>query len=638
MTEINLLDKSVFNRIAAGEVVDRPCSIVKELIENSIDAGTTSISITVRGGGVEFIRVSDNGKGMSGEDLRTAFLPHATSKIKSIEDLDNISTLGFRGEALPSIASVAKVTTVTRKADSKIGHVYVIDNGVETDFGEMGAPIGTTVTVEGLFDRIPARKKFLSKYSSEESAITNLVARSILSNYNVSFTYTLNGKTIYVSTGNGIESAIKTVYGDEYLSNMIKIHSTISDIVLCGYINKPSFSKHSKSFQTLIVNGRYVINDEISYTIFGCYQKYLMTRQYPTYVLYLNLPYDLVDVNVHPGKMQIKFAMPALIKKIVVDTIEEQVMNTVAIPKTIENVATIKSTASAPISFFETTQTTSFAKSFEIIDGNDKDDGVKSQFFSETTLKKQPEKVSSSVLGEIPEPVSVKICSRNSETEKTYLREPSEDSFSTVLQGMFVQQEQIEVPQQTKMVGKAFNTYVFVEKGNNLYLIDQHAAHEKILYDKYVSEFERGSIPTQDMLLPYTFSVSSEEFELINSRIDDLKKIGFVLSTQGRDSFNLSAIPLCCVGLNVKNFISDFLQINVKTSKYDSMPASFRAKLMQSACKSAVKGEDDLSEMQILSLLSQMSESVTELFCPHGRPIVIKISKNEIEKWFKRIV
>lgn len=634
MTEINLLDKSVFNRIAAGEVVDRPCSIVKELIENSIDAGATSISITVKGGGVEFIRVSDNGKGMGAEDLKTAFLPHATSKIKSIEDLDNIGTLGFRGEALPSIASVAKVTTVTRKADSEIGHRYVIDNGTETDFGEMGAPIGTTVTVEGLFDRIPARKKFLSKYSSEESAITNLVARSILSNYNVSFTYTLNGKTIYVSTGSGMENAIKTVYGDEYLPNMIKIHSTISDIVLCGYINKPSFSKHSKSFQTLIVNGRYVINDEIAYTIFGCYQKYLMTRQYPTYVLYLNLPYDLVDVNVHPGKMQIKFAMPALIKKIVVDTIEEQVMNAVAIPKTIENVAPCKTATPTPISFFETASATQIER--ESTSFNEKRE---SNLYAGHAGERKPlEKINSSILGEISEPVSVKIRSRNSETEKTFLRELSEDSFSTVLQGMFVQQEQIEIPQQTKIVGKAFNTYVFVEKGNDLYLIDQHAAHEKILYDKYVSEFERGAIPTQDMLLPYTFSVSSEEFELINSRLDDLKKIGFVLSAQGQDSFNLSAIPLCCVGLNIKNFISDFLQINVRTSKYDSMPVSFRAKLMQSACKAAVKGEDDLSEMQILSLLSQISENVTELFCPHGRPIVIKISKNEIEKWFKRIV
>ncbi|MFR6640118.1 MAG: DNA mismatch repair endonuclease MutL [Christensenellales bacterium] len=252
-----------------------------------------------------------------------------------MDDLDAISTLGFRGEALPSIASVATVTMITCTPDSDIGTRYVLDNGTETDFGEIGAPVGTTVTVEDLFARIPARRKFLQKDSTEENAITACVAKFILANPNVSFEYVANDKTLYFSDGNGVESAIITIYGKEYLANTSYVQSNISDIVLCGYINKPAYTKHSRLYQTLVVNGRYVQSDEISFTIFGCYQKYLMKRQYPTYVLYLNLPCDLVDVNVHPSKTEVRFATVGIIKKLIADTVKEQVLSEVSIPKEI---------------------------------------------------------------------------------------------------------------------------------------------------------------------------------------------------------------------------------------------------------------------------------------------------------------
>ena len=332
MNQIKVLDKSIYNRIAAGEVVERPLSIVKELVENSIDAGATAISIDIKEGGMKRISVSDNGKGIVPEDVPTAFLAHATSKISSVDDLDSISTLGFRGEALPSISAVSVVKMNTRTAGSQTGFTYTVDNGVVVDSGLCGCPYGTTVTVTDLFEKIPARKKFLSKPSIEESAITNTISKLILANYKIAIKYSVEGKIIYQSHGTDLESAIYVVYGKEFMNGLLPINTALQDVSLCGYICKPSASKHTKSFQTLIVNGRYVKCDDLSYWIYGCYQNYLMKRQFPAYVLYLNLPFDLVDVNVHPNKLEIKFASEGLIKKIVTDAVKEKISSVLSMP------------------------------------------------------------------------------------------------------------------------------------------------------------------------------------------------------------------------------------------------------------------------------------------------------------------
>ncbi len=633
MTEIKVLDKTVFNRIAAGEVVDRPASIVKELVENAIDAGATAISITVKGGGIDLVRVSDNGHGIKKNGVKTAFLPHATSKINTVEDLDSISTLGFRGEALPSIASVAKVTMLTRTANSEMGTRYVIDNGNELDFGEMGAPMGTTVSVEDLFGRIPARRKFLSKVSSEENAITNLIARFILANSSISFKYTADEKNIYNSSGQGLESAILTVYGNDYLSKMIKIDSTVSDIVLYGYVNKPSFSKHSKSYQTLIVNGRYVENDEISYLIYGCYQKYLMKRQYPTFVLHLNVPHDLVDVNVHPNKMEVKFAIPQIIKKIISETIRTQVMDAISIPKEISSQDEIFSFPIEHVSPSTSTSSPFVADDF-------------SPYDYPQTQRKQPKErlqntppartIDSSIL-DVPPTRTIK--SRITLQNESIVSSPSRSSISS-FSGLFdppvtqsTEQISVKIKNKPQKVGKIFNTYIIIECDDELFLIDQHAAHEKILYDRLVSEYESGSVAIQPMLIPFDFELSPSESELLEQNMSVLSSAGFNIS-KTPSGYSLKSIPYCCAGLNTRTFITDFLSSN----NGPMIPQVFKEKLMQSACKAAVKGEDDLSQSEIDKLLETMNAETTELFCPHGRPIVIKLSRHEIEKWFKRIV
>lgn len=680
MTEIKVLDKSVFNRIAAGEVVERPASVVKELVENSIDAGADSITVTIKGGGIEYICVADNGKGISADQIKTAFLPHATSKIKSVEDLDGISTLGFRGEALPSIASVAKVTMLSRPKDCAIGCRYVVDNGSEIDYGDMGAPLGTSVTVENLFDRIPARKKFLSRESVEENAITGLMARYILANNTISFKYVVNGKTVYISSGDGIENAILTVYGADYLSNMIKVHSTMSDIVLCGYVNKPAFTKHSKAFQTLIVNGRYVINDDVAYTVFGCYQKYLMKRQYPTFVLYLDVPYDLVDVNVHPNKMEVKFALPGLIKKIVADTIKEQVLSAVSTPKDVDEsfdeTMSAKAEQLPPFVF-------SLKPAPEPTRAQNEQHHVASKVFSDNnhnsikknehnnihidlsenpaTADKRDEKirtVTSDILVDLP---SQPAFFENDRNDVNRLRESDTfddifNPFSGIFENNKTSESSLEAaatasaPTATqcefvvsdldnyKVDGKIFNTYIVIERGDAVYLIDQHAAHEKLLYDRFVAEYERGRVAVQNMLVPYKFTVTPEESELLKENLDLLHSTGFEVTADKRaDTFLIRAVPLCCVGLNAQSFVYDFLQ-ELPHDKSKILPTAFKETLMQSACKAATKGEDDLSDGEIKELLSQIAKETTELFCPHGRPIAITLTRREIEKWFKRIV
>ena len=673
MTRINVLDKSVFNRIAAGEVVERPASIVKELVENSIDAGAKHIKIAVEGGGIKSIYVSDDGKGISPDSVKTAFLPHATSKISKVEDLDSISTLGFRGEALPSIASVATVTMITRVDGADVGMRYVLDNGVETDFGEVGAPYGTSVSVENLFARIPARRKFLQKESVEESAVTACVSKFILANPNVSFEYTANGKTVYFSDGDGVESAINTIYGKEYLSNTLYVHSNISDIVLCGYINKPAYTKHSRQFQTLIVNGRYVQCDEISYTVFGCYQKYLMKRQYPTYVLYLNLPCDLVDVNVHPSKTEVRFAVVGIIKKLIADTIKEQVLSEVAIPKEITDGAKDEEI----FDFFKAQRVQAYREDNAVAarrdvfedtfslnpriapDVNSDTPIVKAERENTGCVDKAPtgshstdNHIDSSVL-DLPSLETV--ASKDEDLHSLKFEEGSSvfarnETLANVINSLDLKSvdngfgsvdklsrgEQSELPINipAKLVGKLFNTYLIIEQGNDTYLIDQHAAHEKILFDNLMKQFENSAIAVQKMLVPYEFKVSPVEVDILVDNLDKLKQAGFIVKRKSSDKFELSAVPVSCSAINVQTFVSDFLsEIKGNVVSHDLL-----ASVMQAACKAAVKGEDDLNESEIEALLSEISQNVSELFCPHGRPISIKISRNEIEKWFKRLV
>ena len=656
MNEIKVLDKSIYNRIAAGEVVERPLSIVKELIENSIDAGATAISVDVVDGGMTKISIADNGKGITPEDVPTAFLAHATSKIKSVNDLDSIATLGFRGEALPSIAAVAKVKMNTRIPGSQTGFTYTVNNGVVEDSGMCGCPFGTTVTVTELFDKIPARKKFLSKPSMEESAISTMISKLILANSNIAIKYSANGKIVYQSHGLDRENAIYNVYGKDFFNGLLPIFSTMSDITLQGFICKPSASKHTKSFQTLIVNGRYVKCDDISYWIYGCYQNYLMKRQYPAYVLYLNLPFDLVDVNVHPNKLEIRFANEGLIKKLVTDAVKAKLAEILSnpvdlydddvveiLPTQIEEeeifiplnpqpaTDSLKQVDSSVLGEIHTKRIIGKSLDFsKLRDSSDDDDFEKAiSSMADITFNKE---------NEIQSRLDTAKELSHSITENDLVSFVKEtDSGLNYEEEELVIQTEFISPKKANYVGKLFNTYLIFEYDDQAYFIDQHAAHERILYDKLVHEFETNEVTVQNMLIPYTFTVSAEESDVLSCALTKLSSYGFNIERYSGNDFSLKSVPAICVQMDVNSFLSDILDVLGKKGEIEKSDA-FKDKLAQMACKAAIKGGDDIPFEEVSALISSMLNNGGVLVCPHGRPIVVKISEKDIEKWFKRIV
>lgn len=655
MNEIKVLDKSIYNRIAAGEVVEKPASIVKELIENSIDAGATAISIDIKNGGVDYICVSDNGKGIAPQDVPTAFLAHATSKIKQLSDLDGIATLGFRGEALPSISAVSKVTMITRKHDAEMGFRYCIDHGVVVDSGEYGAPKGTSVTVENVFGNIPARKKFLQKSNVEENAIIALVSKIILANYNLAISLTVNGKNIYRSAGTGLENAIYCVYGADFIKELVKIDAEANGIKIYGYIGKPSFTKHAKTYQTVITNGRYVISDEISYWMFGCYQDFLMKRQFPVFILHIDLPYDLIDVNVHPNKLEVKFACVGLIKGLLTNTVKDVINEKARIAKEIYDIKTepvgeefilvddldevlppinqsipnFNKENSNPFEIPSTKEILSREserKSGEVKEGSAFTQMFSSQLFNSIADHSQTKGFNFE--NNIVPGDSAKI------DAKIDLETPQK---ATNEESVWVQEKADIGEEKLVYVGKIFNTYLIFENSTHVFYIDQHAAHERLLYDKLEKDFNENRIAVQSLLIPYTFSVTTDEFNLILDNKSTLAKFGFEIEEFGENTFAIKGVPARCGEINISSFLSTLLSDIANKRTIDNL-AIFKDKLMQNACKSAIKGDMDISNNEIKTLVMDMLKNNGVLYCPHGRPIVVKISKTEVEKWFKRIV
>lgn len=606
--KINRLPSEIFNRIAAGEVVESPASIVKELTENAIDAGATEISVSVRGGGIESIRISDNGCGIDFDDMPTAFMPHATSKIKSLEDLDTIGTLGFRGEALPSIASVADVTMITRAKDCEMGGKIVYRSGKLIEHEECGASCGTVVTVENLFQNIPARLKFLAKPSREETKILTLIEHLVLANPDVVFKFDSETKR-FSSPGEGLQSAVFAVYGDSTLKNTAKVLLEEPPMTVEGFTCLPTFTKPTKNYQNIIINGRYVESADIQYAVYSVYAPYLMKRQYPLFVLNIKMPFDMVDVNVHPSKLQVKFADTVKVKSLVARAVKNAILPKLTDAKKLND------------EDFKFEQPVDYGKSHTLL-----------RSFFDIAPKQQPiiqQTVNSAVdIGLIDEPIEP-ISPQPITTEK-----PSyQDLYETVAD---FTDKKVFTPTECNYIGKLFNTYLILERDDKCYFIDQHAAHEKLLYDKLLSEYEQKRLQTQMLMIPFVFDVSAADAELINENLDLFEDCGFGIAPFGEYTFTLSYLPYECAGIDLQAFTSDLLLL---INSRDKSPMILKERLMQAACKAAVKGEiDDLSKTEIDALLSDMAAKNITLFCPHGRPIAVCFSKKEIEKWFKRIV
>ena len=654
---INVLDSSVYNHIAAGEVVERPASVIKELVENSIDAGATRIDIEIENGGISKIKVSDNGSGIDKEFIKTAFMPHATSKIAKIDDLDNILTLGFRGEALASIAAVSRVLMITKTEENDIASAIELEGGTVLKQYETGRTTGTTTTVSDLFFNVPARKKFLKKDKSEEQEVTALISRFILANPHIYFSYKADGKTIFSAPGTNLEDAIFSIYGKEAISETLKVDLSKGEYKVWGYVGRPSFSKPNRTYQTLVINGRYVVNNTISVAIANAFGEMLMKRKYPFYVLHMTLPADEIDVNVHPNKLDVRFANNSLVYSLFFEGVGR------ALSK-MDYVASAEDTNIEKA--IDAVQTASILDTLKTIDSSN-DVTVEKQTFIMPEPPKPAEKIDRAGVNLNPFSRDVKSMTKEEKDEyrdtildatlRTSSSDKVKDGFglgSKLLErlaetkeedrynssGYFITKDPVQtdlgIQSAVKKIGKIFNTYLIVEVDDDVFFIDQHAAHERVLYEKFKAQYDNKNIAVQPLLFPYVLSLNPLESNIIEENLETMQELGFDISEFGNNTYKVSAVPAIVSEMNFDTFFSEFLSDTKNTLKKSS--DLIKEYLMQHSCKSAIKGGNDLTESEINQLFNQMGKEKIALFCPHGRPIAIRISKSEVEKWFKRIV
>ena len=644
---ISVLDKNTIDKIAAGEVVERPASIVKELVENAIDSGALAISIEIKDGGTSLIRVTDNGGGISKEEMRTAFLRHATSKIRRANDLFNIHTLGFRGEALSSISSIAKCEIISKPSSQLTGVRYVIEGGVEVSFEDVGAPVGTTLLIRDIFFNTPVRRKFLKSASTETAYISELVEKFMLSNLDVSIRYIVNNQTKLQSSGNGdLKEVIYQIYGREVHKALIEVDYSADDISIKGFIAKPEISRANKSQLIYFVNGRYVKDKHIIKAIEDAYADRMMQHKYPFAVLMIEIDTQSVDVNVHPSKMEIRFSDETYIYEKVKKAIESSLKNADMIRQAgidEEKKAALKRSFDRLPEPFEKNKLTLLTKSDDktITTANLSEE--KEEFLKDLPsidLSSKPDKA-------LPE---AKLDTIISSFDKADLERESKPNNREVIYENKVNEDKLQEPvvkqlefldkkasKKRKIVGQIFDTYWIVEFDKSMYIIDQHAAHEKVLYERFLKQFEKEELFSQLISPATVISLSSIEADAVEKHLPNLKKLGFEIEHFGGREYSISAIPNILPSVNkevwLKELISELLEVNsIKNTD------SILEKIASMSCKAAIKGNQKISFEEAKILIDELLELDNPYNCPHGRPTVIKMTKTEIEKKFKRIV
>ena len=618
MPKINLLDSSVYNRIAAGEVVQQPASVVKELVENSIDAGATEITIEIYDGGIREIRIKDNGCGIAKEDIKNAFLPHATSKVKEIDDLDSISTLGFRGEALASIASVSIVEVESKQSFDLTGSRITIRGGDFSEISECSTTDGTTISVQNLFFNTPARAKFLKKPHSEESEVTAVVQRTIFANPNVAFTYVIDGDLVYKTNGDGLLSAIYSVYGRDVYENCIEVNTVKKGVTVKGYVCRPCATKANRNYQTIIVNGRFIKDFSISSVVSNAYGDRLMKRNFPIFILDVLVPFDEVDVNVHPAKTEVRFRKQSevygAIYTAVITALEKDEKNLTLLHKPVEEQVSQQASPSddtqEDVEKGEPTKIADWLKSLL------EDDSEKTEF---------SESVSPTAIQDYT------LLSRDDGMQEVIIDKKPVDSAKIDEKPKKFD----ELEYDYLLLGQLFDCYLLLQHEDQFLILDQHAAHERLIYDELIKN--TGDFPTQPLLLPYVKTLAPHDYDKIIALLEPLRKLGIEIEEFGRYTIKISSLPLPLVDMNVDNFINGFLSETVIKADYTYADV-LREKIAQKACKSAIKQGQTLKKEQIDTIIRQIIDSNMVLQCPHGRPIVIRYTKKDIEKLFKRLV
>ncbi len=629
MAEIKLLDKKVWGQIAAGEVVEKPASIVKELVENSIDAKAKNITIEIEEGGVKLVSITDDGCGIQGEQLELAFLPHATSKLRNIEDLSTLSSMGFRGEALASICAVSHVEMTSKTDEEDIGHKIVLEGGDKLSFSQIACNSGTNIKVQNLFFNTPARAKFLRKTKTEENDITSYVEKLMLSHPEINFKYIVNGKIIYNTTNCTILDTIYTIYGSEVSSNMIEVNYKKGDYKVFGYISKPTACKANRTYQTLFVNSRYCINSTISASISNAYETFLMKGKFPVYVLFLELPTGSVDVNVHPNKLEVKFENSQAIYMLFNNAVYDALTRQTHIKDVLTNE---EKTEEAQPNLFDTpfnTVANNEGISFsEVENTKPAEQEVETTFnpnFEQFTQKNEIKFEQSTY--PIEREIFVEPVAPMPEQQISHQKPIDEQVEQVKYDNLFNETRQV--------VGVAFKTYIIVHDENNMYLIDQHAGHERFLFDKFNKQLEKQEVQVQELLVPYVLKVNDQEAEFIENHIAEMAKQGFDISLFGKNCYRVTSIPMLLNGVNLKEYFDEVLS---NLSTYKTPQQMSRHMIATMACKAAVKAGNKLSNQEVNMLLDELKANKNTLLCPHGRPVVITFERKQLEKMFKRIV
>ncbi len=658
MGKINVLNKSVAELIAAGEVIERPASIVKELVENSIDSGANIITVEIKNGGKTYIRITDNGCGMSDDDVPLAFLRHATSKISSKEDLDNIMTLGFRGEALASISAVSKVEVLTKVRESALGFHYCINGSEEVLRESTGCPDGTTIIIRDIFYNVPARLKFLKKDVTEGNAIASIIQKIAVSHPEISFKFIRDNKIELLTAGDGkLYSSVYSVIGREFASSLIPVNYSIGGISVTGYTVKPLFSKSNRSFQSFYINGRYVKSVTCMVAIEEAYKNSIMTGKFPACVLNIEIPPNMIDVNVHPSKTEVRFSNEKLIYDavyfavknalLVNDTTTEMVFNDNE-PKHRVNKDEITVSRNE---FFSGTQTrltfNTSAKDESKLDAENISDNTAIKF-NETEYFSSTE---SDGYSEAPEFMSVDNSASavkkvgfidNEADENDEAESGDENDFKFLKPDSFLKKadercdnRSDKTEQPLKVIGEVFKTYIIVQSGNDMFLIDKHAAHERYIFEQIKSDAK--SLDTQMCIEPVMVMLSFEEYDAISANLEDAAALGFCIEPDVAPNVYVTGVPNILADINpsdvVPELASDFL------SKKHNPSIDIIDQLYHSiACKAAIKANDNSDLAELDKLVSLVIDNENIKYCPHGRPVMIKISRKDIEKQFKRIV
>ena len=668
MAAIHKLPNEIIGQIAAGEVVERPASAVKELVENSIDAGAKNITVELREGGIEYLRVSDNGRGIPAEQIRLAFERHATSKISKAEDLYDIRTLGFRGEALASIAAVARVTCTTRTGEADFGTRAVVEAGEFIDIRQAASPVGTAIVVEKLFANAPVRLKFLKKPSVETTAVSDYMLRLILSHPDISFRFVANGKTMYHSSGDGsLESALFCIYGRDALKQMKKVQGHMNGVVLNGYVGIGELSRGNRQQQSFFVNGRYFRSGLLSRAVENGCQGRVTIGRFPMCALYLDMPYQQVDVNVHPNKLEVRFqnepGVSAAVEALVRDAVQadslsgaltrpsqnqpsaaslERRFDVVKLKQPEEETAAVESQPERPA-----VQTQAPASGKEPAGGPNAAETESSLEQAVRQLKPVviPAREANVTAREsaVPASVSAVMLQRPQTPEKTRPIEPASRppvAKQPVSAPEPVLQEQIALPQQEKtplrLVGVVFDTYWIFEAGDRLLLVDQHAAHERILYDRFIKLYETQRV-SQKLLSPQLVRLTAYDIAQVQEYAPLLADAGFEVEPFDETCVAIRAVPTL-FGQNdsPRELLMEALS-ECQAGRGQATREMIQRRVAQMACKHAIKGGDKLNRQQMEGFLKEMLQSDSMPNCPHGRPIVTEVTRYALEKRFKRI-